>query len=70
MALNLTNFHPTLQCCSYGDVVNKILISVLFVSISFHVYAINFVPICLKTFYSVNLYISLNTCVYFRDLSH
>ena len=29
----------------------------------------NFVPISLKTFYSANLYMSLNTCVSFRDLS-
>ena len=64
MTLNLTfNFYPTLQSCSY--VVYKIIISVLFVFISFHVYAINFVLISLKTFYGANLYMSLNTGVNF-----
>ena len=67
MTLNITfNFYPTLQCCSY--VVYIIIIFVLFVFISFHVYAISFVPISLKMFYSANLYMSLNTCVNFRDL--
>ena len=60
------NFYPTLQRCSY---LRKIIISVSFVSISFHIYAVNFVLLSLKTFYSDNLYISLNTCVDFRDLS-
>ena len=39
MTLNLTfNFDPTLQRCSY--VVNKIIISLLFVFISFHIFAV------------------------------
>ena len=68
MTLKLTfNFYPTLHRCSY--VVYKIIISVLLLFISFRVYAINFVPISLKTFYSANLYMSLNTSVNIRDLS-
>ena len=57
MTLNLTYFYPALQPCSY--VVYKIIISVLFVFISFHVYAINSVPISLKMFYSAILNMTL-----------
>ena len=67
MTLNLTfNFYPTqatLQCCSYVEY--KIIISVLFVFILFHVNAINFVLISLKTFYGADLNMSLNTGVNF-----
>ena len=38
--------YPILQCCSY--VIYKIIISVLFAFISFHIYVINFVTISLK----------------------
>ena len=69
MTPNLTfNFYPTLQRCSYS--VYKIIISVLFVFISFNGCSINFlIPISLKMFYSANLYMFLSTCVNFRDLS-
>ena len=68
MILNLTfNFCPILQRCSY--VIYKIIISALFAFIPFHVYVMNFVLISLKTFYIANQYMSLNTCINFRDLS-
>ena len=64
MTLNLAfNFYPILQHCSY--VIYKMIISALFAFISFQVYAMNFISISLKTFYSANLYMSLDTCVNF-----
>ena len=64
MTLDLTfNSYPILQRCSY--VIYKIIISASFAVISFKVYAMNIVVILLKTFYSANLYMSLNTCVNF-----
>ena len=68
MKLNLIfNSYPILQRCSY--VIYKIIIPASFVFISFQVYVMNFSLIPLKIIYSANLYMSLNSCVNFRDLS-
>ena len=68
MTLNLIfNSYSVLQCCSY--IIYKIIIFASFAFISFQVYAMNFVLYYWKRSIVPNLYMSLNTCVYFRDLS-
>ena len=44
-------------------------ILLLFCFYLFQVYIINFIIILLKTFHSVNPFMSLNICVNFRDLN-